>query len=70
MKISHCGDGSVPTRRDDGVEEAVLERREVVGLPVVAGARGEQRVERLLPGRVRLDADVLAEGVPNFRSGG
>ena len=32
-----------------------------MGLPVVAGAGGEQRVEGLLPGDVGLDADVLAQ---------
>ncbi len=52
----------LPDVRDDGVEEPVLERREIVGLPVIAGAGGEQRVEGLLPGDVRLDADVFAQG--------
>ena len=52
----------LPDVRDDDVEEPVLERREVVGLPIIAGAGGEQRVEGLLPGDVRLDADVFAQG--------
>ena len=50
-----------PDVLDQGVEQAVGERREVVRLPVVACAGRQQRVERLLPRRVRLHADVLAQ---------
>src|SRR5262249_13036454 len=46
---------------DDGLEQLVVELRKIVRLPVVAGAGGEQRIEGLLPGRIKLHSDVLAD---------
>src|SRR6516225_9497770 len=53
--------GDVPDGRDDSIEERALGGREVVGLPIVAGSRSEQRVKDPLPAGVRLDADVLRD---------
>ena len=49
---------SVLYRRLDG---SIAKIREIVRLPIVASARGQQRVKRLLPGAIRLHADVFPE---------
>ena len=45
---------------DDGVDRAVAKSREVMRLPIVPRAPRQERIEGLLPGGVRLDADLLA----------
>ncbi|MNU57058.1 hypothetical protein D3C71_461680 [compost metagenome] len=50
-------------RRDDGVDQAVLQRFEVVRLPVVARTRRQQGIEGLLPGRVGHGAQMFAVGL-------
>ena len=65
MKISVCGDGSFPAVLDQRVDQPIVYAREVVRLPVVACARREERIERLLPAGVGMRphdvGDRLAE---------
>lgn len=44
-----------------GVEQAIIECSEIVGFPVVTRPRRKQRIKSLLPGCVRLHADMLTE---------
>ena len=63
MKISHCGSGSVADRVEDRLDRRVGEVDEVVALPVVPRARGQQRVEGLLPAGEGHRADHVGDRV-------
>lgn len=62
--------GRQPTRVLDGsVEQAVGKLGEIVGFPIVACTRGQQRVERLLPADERMRSDDVGDRVAEVAKG-